>query len=52
MDIQAKISALMENEAFRDAFANAANAQEVVALFGANGVEVPLEPHGTDWRVL
>ena len=43
MDIQAKISALMENEAFRDAFANAANAQEVVALFGANGVEVPLE---------
>ena len=42
MEIQAKIAALMENEAFRDAFAAAANAQEVVDLFHANGVEVPL----------
>ena len=42
MDIQAKIAALMENEAFRDAFAAATNAQDVVDLFHANGVEVPL----------
>lgn len=43
MDIQAKISALMENEEFRNAFAEVTNAQEVVALFHDNGVEVPLE---------
>lgn len=43
MEIQAKIAALMEEEAFRTAFANAGNAQEVVDLFHANGVEVPLE---------
>ena len=43
MEIQAKISALMENEAFRNAFENAGNARAVVDLFGANGVEVPLE---------
>lgn len=43
MEIQAKISALMENEAFREAFANAGNAQAVVDLFGRNGVEIPLE---------
>lgn len=43
MDIQAKIAALMEQEEFRSAFEKVTNAQEVVDLFGANGVEVPLE---------
>ena len=42
MEIQAKIAVLMENEEFRTAFGNATNAQEVVDLFHANGVEVPL----------
>ena len=43
MEIQAKISALMENEAFRNAFEQVANAQEVVDLFHKNGIEVPME---------
>ena len=43
MEIQAKISALMEKEEFRTAFENVTTPQEVVELFGSNGVEVPLE---------
>lgn len=43
MDIQAKISALMENEEFRSEFQKVTCPQEVVDLFQANGIEVPLE---------
>ena len=43
MEIQDKISVLMENEAFRNAFEQAAAAQEVVDLFHSNGIEIPLE---------
>lgn len=43
MDIQAKISALMEQEAFVEAFKQVEDAQDVVDLFGKHGVEVPLE---------
>lgn len=43
MDIQEKIRVLMENEEFVEAFRSATNAQEIVELFGSNGVEVPLE---------
>lgn len=43
MTIQEKINALMEREAFAEAFNQAASPEEVVALFGANGIEVPLE---------
>lgn len=43
MEIQERIQKLMEVEAFRDAFAAVTNPQEVVDLFGANGIEVPYE---------
>ncbi len=42
MNIQEKINVLMENPAFKAAFENAASPLEVVELFGANGVEVPM----------
>ena len=43
MDIQEKINQLMEQKEFAEEFSKATNAQEVVALFGRNGVEVPAE---------
>lgn len=43
MEIQAKIQELMENKEFVEAFGKVTNAEEVVELFGKNGVEVPLE---------
>ena len=43
MEIQEKINALMEKEEFRAAFEKVACPQDVVELFGKNGVEVPLE---------
>lgn len=42
MNIQEKINVLMENPAFKAAFENAETPLEVVELFGANGVEVPM----------
>lgn len=43
MEIQNKIHNLMEEEAFRNAFKQATDAQKVVELFRNNGIEVPLE---------
>lgn len=42
MDIQNKISELMANEAFVAEFSSATTPQDVVDLFGKNGVEVPV----------
>lgn len=43
MEIQEKISKLMENEAFVKAFEKVQTPDDVVVLFHENGVEVPLE---------
>ena len=43
MEIQEKIQELMEKKEFVEAFGKVSNAQEVVELFGNNGVEVPVE---------
>ena len=43
MDIQERINKLMEQKEFAEAFSKTSTAQEVVDLFGRNGVEVPLE---------
>lgn len=43
MEIQDRVNLLMQNEEFAAAFGKAANAREVVDLFAAKGVEVPLE---------
>lgn len=42
MEIQKKINELMQNKDFVDAFQNVSTPEEVVDLFGRNGVEVPL----------
>ena len=43
MNIQERINQLMEQKEFADEFSKASTAQEVVDLFGRNGVEVPVE---------
>ena len=43
MMIQEKINALMQQEAFAEAFKKATNAQDVVELFHNHGIEVPLQ---------
>lgn len=43
MEIQEKINELMQNKDFAEAFENVSTPEEVVDLFGRNGVEVPLE---------
>lgn len=43
MEIQEKVNALLEKEEFAKAFEKVQNAQEVVDLFAAEGVEVPLD---------
>lgn len=43
MEIQRKIAQLMENDEFRAAFEKVTTPDEVVDLFGKNGIEVPLE---------
>ena len=43
MKIQEKINALMEQEAFAQAFQQVTTPEEVAELFGRHGVEVPLE---------
>ena len=42
MDIQERINKLMEQKEFVEEFSKACNAQDVVDLFGRNGVEVPV----------
>lgn len=43
MDIQERINKLMEKQEFVDEFSKACSAQEVVELFGRNGIEVPMD---------
>lgn len=42
MDIQEKINALMEEAAFAEAFKKVTGAEDVVALFAARGITVPM----------
>jgi len=42
MEIQEKVNALLEKEEFAKALEKVQNAQEVVDLFAAEGIEVPL----------
>ena len=42
MEIQEKINELMQDKDFVEAFQNVSAPEEVVELFGRNGVEVPL----------
>lgn len=43
MTIQERINELLQDKAFAEAFANVTGPQEVVDLFGKNGIEVPYE---------
>lgn len=43
MTIQERINELMQDQAFADAFAAVTAPQEVVDLFGKNGIEVPMD---------
>lgn len=43
MEIQERINQLMEDEAFAKEFSTVENANDVVALFAKNGIEVPEE---------
>ncbi len=43
MEIQEKINALMEKEEFVEAFKKTTTPEEVVELFGQNGIDIPHE---------